>query len=286
MEIAQISGEPTLDQIAGVIAAAGLYVGLAVTASIGIIIVALMGQAAWLRLMVRDEVAPGFPLRLGADEGRLFLVNLCLIVFGFIGYIAVIMLFVAVNVALVASEGAGAAFGVAVVNTFLVFAVTVAVIILLIRFAGSAGVTIAERRIAVFGGFAASKGVTGAMFLSYLVLVFILIALLIFLSFLQVSAFMIAGASDFAVLGWAVDVADAEQAWLDFEAMAADGFGTGLVAGLLILVMLQIGGNILMHAIWAGPAAYAAARKADLASAAPEDVSAPAASVGAPPSVG
>ncbi|WP_417491504.1 hypothetical protein [Maricaulis sp.] len=31
----------------------------------------LSGYAAWLRLMVRDEVAPGIPLRFGADEWRL-----------------------------------------------------------------------------------------------------------------------------------------------------------------------------------------------------------------------
>jgi hypothetical protein len=162
-----------LTRMAGVMSAMPLV-------SVGGMLIALMAQAAWLRLLTRDEMAPVIPFRLGGDELRLFVTNLGLLALGIAFYlvaVAVTLILVGGLIAAMAGEGsaeAGLAGGFAVSMLFLLFAI--AAIFVGIRVSAAPATTIFEKRIA-FPAWGATRGIFWPVLGAY-VLVAIIIGVL------------------------------------------------------------------------------------------------------------
>ena len=137
------------------------------------LVFALMFQGAWLRFLVRGEVAPVIPFRLGSDEFRLLGVNILYIVVSF-GLVLAGILAVALvggfSIGIVETTGADGAGALgALLTVALVFAVILAGVFVMVHLASAAGLSFQDRRFRFFESWGATKGVFWPMLLSLIV---------------------------------------------------------------------------------------------------------------------
>ncbi|MCW5725400.1 MAG: hypothetical protein KIS81_10665 [Maricaulaceae bacterium] len=146
--------------------------------------VALMAQGAWMRLLVRETVAPLIPFRFGADEFRLLGVNLLYVVLLMAGYILFAILFFvlagAMGVGLAATgESPGLAAGMIgglLTGLFIIAALCVWVFIA-VKLSAAPALTIYDRGFRFIGAAGAVKGVFWWVLLTYIVVALIIFVL-------------------------------------------------------------------------------------------------------------
>ncbi|XBQ15286.1 MAG: hypothetical protein ABL308_09980 [Oceanicaulis sp.] len=256
-------------------------------AMLGFLVSALMIQAAWLRLMTRDELAAVIPFRFGSDELRLLGVNVLFIVFNVLAWTAVTVVFIVLNGALFAAAGedagAGAVVGGALGNTLLVLVVVVAAIILMIRFAAAPAMSIRDNRFRLFESFTATGGITGGMFLSYLLLIVLIFGVFLLVSAVQQVVGLLMAAD---LVGSLTALENEEDPAVVFSILAEAFTQPGALIGFGVIILIQVIAQVLVDASWHGVGAYAAVRHAGDLDGTQEAVSAPAGSVGGAPSEG
>ena len=242
-------------------------------------------QAAWLRLLARDEVKSIIPLRLGGDELRLLVINLFFIILWVAAFTVIALAFIALNAGFAMSglDGAAQVIAVALGNTVLVAALTVIGIVLMLRFAAAPALTILNRRIDLFGGFDASKGILAWMFLTYLVAVFIVFAI----------AMVLGVAQQIVVLFAAVEFVDVFEKLenIDDPAIVIASLGELLSSSqfavlIVVLTFIQLLAQIIYEGLWHGIGAYIARRHTGLEGDTTDIVTAPSDAVGAAPEQG
>lgn len=149
-------------------------------ATIGSIVVTLMAQGAWLRLLARDEVAPMIPLRFGGDELRLLGVNVVLLVLGAVLYMVAVGVVAGVVVAAAAmnDSGGGAAAVAGGLAGFAFIVVFIALFAFLaIKFAPAPGLTVLDRRFRLFDAWPATRRVFWWALLTYIVMALMIMAM-------------------------------------------------------------------------------------------------------------
>ena len=224
---------------------------------IGLLLSALMMQAAWLRLLTRNEVAGGIPIRLGADEGRLLLVNIVLgLVIGVV-YLVTVLLYVVVNAGLVAAGEPGGVAVQALANTLLTIIVVVGWIIFLLGLAPAPGLTLRQRGVRIFDGFAAAGGVMGWMFLSYLVLIFVSMIGYLVVSVLQ-QGFIMVGSAELIGVVFQVEEGADPQILLDALTQALQNPLFWVMGG--VALVLQLVFDVFVQGSFHGVGAYVAVR--------------------------
>lgn len=288
VELAATVDEPDPSEI---LALAGTLIAVMPLIVIGSLAVALMAQAAWLRLMTRNEVARGIPFRLGADEGRLLLVNLCLAAFVIAGYLAGLLFFVMV-VAVTAGINAAAdgALWAALTIGFIWFVavvgVGVAAIIICVRFAAGPALTVRQKGFRLFHSFAATRRIVGWLLLTYFVLILMAIVGSLILSAVQQIA-AVGG-----MLGVFGPLLTDLQAGVDPDpeqvlAILSQALTSpAVIIALCVMLLAQIIFQILIEGLWHGVGAYAAVRHDGGDGPQEADLSAPAESVGNAPAEG
>lgn len=232
---------------------------LALSPVLGIMI-ALALQGAWLRLLARDEIASGIPLRFGGDELRLLVVVLF--------YIAVATVLSLLAVALTAAGAAGlAAAGlqdgvlIAVIGFLWTCLLICAGVYIAIRLAPAASLTVRRRKLQLFEALRASANITGWMFLSYLVLVFVILFILIVAGVFQQVAVLLAAANVIEPLMQLEEVAEKNPEAV-FPILAEAFSAPGFIAAIVIVAVLQFIADIFTAGLWHGVGAYAARREA------------------------
>ena len=275
-EAASVGRDPTDAEVLAILGSTWLGMVVAV---FGGLIVVLMIQAAWLRLLTHGRLASGIPFRFGADEFRLFGVNLCLIAFLIVGYVVAVIGFVLVvggmSLGVAVGETSGGIAGVfgGVLFGLLMFAVFV---FFALRFAAAPAMTINEGRFRLFGSFAATRGIWGWMLLSYMVIFLIVFFASSLVYMLQLGVAMF-GLAEAAALFDSIDT----DAGAVFELLTRPS----ILIGFGIIILLQVVFQIFYDAVFHSVGAYAAVRHA--AGGEPEEnTSAPAASVGDAPGEG
>ncbi|WP_439635064.1 hypothetical protein [Oceanicaulis sp.] len=249
---------------------------------LGILISALMIQGAWLRLLARDQVVVGLPIRLGADELRLLVVNIVIWLLMMAAGVLTIMLFAVVNAGLTMGGQPGGVAVQALVNTLLTVIVIVGWIIFLLGLAPATSLTVRQRGIKIFDGFAAAQGVMFWMFLSYVVLFFAILMAYVVLSVMQ-QAFMMIGSSE--LVGALISFEQTSDPDLMMEALL-DALDSPLFwAMAAIVLILQLIFDMFVQGSWQGVGAYVAVRH-DGGFAPDTPLEAPAESVGQAPSEG
>ncbi|MCH8489198.1 MAG: hypothetical protein LAT81_04605 [Oceanicaulis sp.] len=252
--------------------------GLFTLVGIGFLLLSLAAQGAWLRLLTRDEIKPVFPFRLGLDELRLFGVNAVFVTFWFVGYLAVLILFLGGAALLGGIDGAGGIAVGALVGTLLVLVGAVLLIILCLRFAAAPALSVHDRGFRLFSAIPASKGVAGMMFLSYLTLIGVWIAGYIVVSMIQQVAVLFA-ASDLVGAFMALETAS-EPDPSEILALLRETLTSPLgIVMVSIVVIAQFIFQIAFEGLWHGVGAYVARRRG-----AAEAVAAPASADSANPS--
>lgn len=252
---------------------------------LGALLLSLASQGAWLRLLTRGEVRPVIPFRLGLDELRLFGVNFVFIAFWFAAYLVLSVAFLGGAVLIGAMDGAGGIAVGALAGTIAVLIAVVVLIMICLRFAAAPAMSIHDRRFRLFGAVAASKGVAGMMFLSYLVLVGVWIAGAIVVSMVQQVALLFA-ASDLVAAFMAMDGAgepDASEVFAILGETLTSPMGMVLVA---IIVVTQFAFQIAFEGLWHGVGAYVARRHGAVAEAVAADTPAAAPAPAPEPSAG
>jgi hypothetical protein len=149
-------------------------------AMIGSIVVALMAQGAWLRLLARDEVAPMIPLRFGGDELRLLGVNVVLLILGSVLYMVAVGVVAGVVVAAAAmNESGGGASAVAggLAGFALIVAFIALFVFLAIRFAPAPGLTVLDRKFRLFDAWPATRRIFWWALLTYVVMALMVMAM-------------------------------------------------------------------------------------------------------------
>lgn len=267
-------------------AASGLIAGY-LLAMVGFLLAALVVQAAWLRLLARDEVARVIPLRFGADELRLLVVNIAFFAFNLIGWGAVFILFGLINagvvVAVTSGDGGnvGAAVGGGVINVLLGLLVAAAAVILMIRFAAAPGLSVRQRGVKLFESFAATKGVTAWMFVSYAVLIAIYMFGSVIVWTVQQVIVLIAAADLIPTLA---ALENTEDPQVVLRVLGDVLVQPSVIAAFGLVIVLQLVLQIVFEGSWHGVGAYVARREAgDFPS---DAVETPSGSVGAAPSEG
>ncbi len=233
--------------------------GLFTLVFLGFVLLSLAAQGAWLRLLTREEVAPVFPFRLGLDELRLFGVNVIFSAFWIVGYLAVVIVFVAGATALGAMDGAGGIAIGALAGTVLVLVAVVVLIIICLRFAAAPALCVNERGFRLFEAVSASKGIAGMMFLSYLTLIGVYIAGAIVVSMIQQVAVLFA-ASDLVGAFMALETAsepDPSEVLALLGQTLTSPLGIVMIA---IIVIVQFIFQIVFVGLWHGVGAYVARR--------------------------
>ena len=247
-------GEPSdAEALSAALQGVGFYL-IGIT---GIMISALMLQGAWLRLLTRNEVAGGLPLRFGADELRLLLVNIVIGLLFFAAYAVTVLLYFVVNAGLMAGgDGANVALQ-ALANTVLTIVVVVGWILFLLGLAPAPGLTVRQRGIKIFEGFSAAGGVMGWMFLSYLVLIVVSMIAYVVLSVLQQGFIMVGSAELIGTLMQIEQGADPDDLLNAFlQALQNPLFW--VMAGIAIVMQLVF--DIFVYGSWHGVGAYVAVR--------------------------
>ncbi len=263
--------------------AASLMGGVTIAVAGGLLAL-LLAQGAWLRLLTRDEVAGGIPFRLGGDELRLLGVNVLFILLNMVFWGVVIGVAVIPTVAAQVGGGdTGAVLGGAAVSALVVVAAVVIWIILAIKFAAAPAMSVQQRRLRVFGSFAATKSITAWMVLVYLVACAIYVVGAIVVSIAQQVAVLLVAADLIGALTALDPDADPEVV---FSILADIFTRPGALIGLGVIVVLQIVFQILFEAFWHGPGAYVALRYANDPLSHEDTPGAPAGSVGDAPKEG
>ena len=272
-------GEPSdAEAIAAMMQGMGFYlIGM-----VGILLSVLMLQGAWLRLLTRNEVAAGIPIRFGADELRLLLVYIVLGILIILAYIATFILFIALNAGFVAAGEPGGVPVQVLINTVAGIIAAVSWVMFLLGLAPAAGLTVRQRGIKIFDGFAAARGVMGMMVLSYLVLIVVGIVGYVVLSVLQ-QGFIMVGAADLVGALIQLDGGADPQVIEDAIMRAINTPLFWIMAG--IALVLQMIFDVFFHGCWHGVGAYVAVRH-DGGFAPDTPLEAPAASVGQAPTEG
>jgi len=254
---------------------------LAVSASlVGAVMISLMVQGAWLRLLTHGRTAPVIPFRLGLDELRLFGVNALFVVFVLVGHLVsalVIGLAIGVSILGVESEAAAAALGGGLTVILMIVFFLIAVFLML-RFAAAPAMSVNESRFRLFGSFAATRDIWGWMLLSYLVLYVLILVAASLVSSIQIGAVLIGAADIIPAIETMGDEPNLE-ALLEILRSPFVLIALGITIGLQILLQIVIEGS------WHGVGAYAALRHTGDAGDG-ESVTAPAASVGDAPKEG
>lgn len=223
------------------------------------VLIYLMAQGAWLRLLTRDEIRPVIPFRLGADEFRLLGVNVLFIMFWMAVYIVSIILVAAI----VATGGGAQDFGgtaiIALVGTLIVLAVVVFLIIICLRFAAAPALSVHQRRFRLFQAVSASKGVWGMMFLSYLTLIAVWIAGAVVVSMVQQIALLF-GAAEFIGAMMAFDPAAGSDPAQILALLGETLTSPAGIAIIAVIVVTQFIFQITFEGLWHGVGAYVARR--------------------------
>ena len=249
---------------------------------LGLLVAALMIQGAWLRLLARNEIAGGLPIRFGADELRLLVVNIVLWLLMMAACVLTVVLYAVVNAGLTMGGQPGGVAVQALVNTLLTVIVIVGWIIFLLGLAPSPALTVRQRGIKIFDGFAAAQGVMFWMFLSYVVLFFAILLAYVVLSVMQ-QAFMMIGSSE--LVGALISFEQTSDPDLIMQAFL-DALNSPLFwAMAAIALVLQLIFDIFVQGSWHGIGAYVAVRH-DGGFAPDTPLEAPAESVGQAPSEG
>lgn len=229
--------------------------------SIGGVLIALMAQGAWLRLLTRQEIAAVIPFRIGRDELHLFVTNLGLMAIGIAAYFvfSILILVAAFGAAAAFSGGseAGAAMaaGLAVGIGLLVFLIIA--IFIGVRVSAAPALTVLERRIA-FPAWGATKGVFWPVLGSYIVAAIIIFVLSSIIGLIVNFAFL--GAL-WPVLGEFIELAQAGQEPDPDEVLAILGdalSSAGTIAALVAAGLLSVLMRSFLDAIWHGVGAYTA----------------------------
>lgn len=256
-----------------------IWLGASVSV-IGGIAVALMVQGAWLRLLTHGRTQPGFPMRLGGDEGRLFGVNLVFIVFNVIGWgvVTAMLSLLTAGAAIGADHDPAALLVMSPLIASILMAVALIAIFVMLRFAAAPAMTVNERRFVLFDSFAATRGVWGWMLLSYLGVIAIAIVAGLVLGILQMLP------ASFAI-GYLAGLGSSLETMSPGEVISALASSPFFIISFMFALLLQIVFRIFLDGAWHGVGAYVAMRHAG---AAPADagVETPTASVGAAPSEG
>lgn len=256
-------------------------------AILGFLLVALVVQGAWLRLLTRDELAPVIPLRFGGDELRLLVVNLAFFAFWLVASIVFFLVtgLLAGGIIVASSSGdsvspAGA--GVAVLINFLLgLAAAIVAIIVMIRFAAAPALSVRLRGIKLFDSFAATRGVASWMFVSYLTLIGVYLVGATIVSVVQQVVVLFALADLIPTLS-ALENTEDPAVVLQVLGDALLQPGVLICVGLILLLQLIV--QIIFEGSWHGVGAYVARREAgDF----PDDaIVTPSASVGDAPDEG
>lgn len=253
-------------------------------AVLGGILALLLAQGAWLRLMTRDEVAGGIPFRFGGDELRLLGVNLLFILANLLFWAAVTLLASLPSILAAAGGGdTGVVLGGAAISALIVVAAVIVWIILAIKFTAAPAMSVQQRRFRFFGSFAATGGITGWLFLVYLVAVVVWIAGYLLISFIQQIVGLLVAADLIGALSTLDPESDPEVV---FSILAELFTQPSVLIALGLLLLVQLIFQILFEAFWHGPGAYAAVRHAGDPLSHEDSPQAPAASVGAAPGEG
>jgi len=279
-EAARYGREPNGSEV---LVALGSGLGLlSLSALLGILVI-LMVQGAWMRLLVRNELAPVIPFRLGLDELRLLGINILFWLLAMIAYIPIVMVFAAMNAGLIAADFSAGPLIIALANTVLVLVTVFAIIFVMLGFAASPALAVRQRGFRFFSGFSAATGVRGSMFVSYLLVFAVFLAGGLVIGILQ-QILMLLGLAELLIL-----IPEFESAKTD-----ADVFGVlhdlmtspGVIVALLLAVLLQMLFQVLYEGLFHGVGAYTAIRHDGGFDVEADPLAAPSASVGTAPSEG
>ena len=257
----QIAASGTQPDEAEVLSRMGGSIALMPLISIGGVVVSLMAQAAWLRLLVREEIAPIIPFRIGGDELNLFVTNLGLIAIGFGVYFAsmILMVILGVTAGLAFSGGGDASAGLAaglVIGIFVLALLFVALFIA-VRVSAAPALSILEKRIA-FPGWSATKGVFWPVLGSYIVagiLIFILSSVVgMIVNFAFLGALWPTLSELFTMAQMGQEPEPDQIVTLLTDSLTEPGTIISLVAAGLLSVILRS----FADAIWHGVGAYTA----------------------------
>jgi hypothetical protein len=281
---AEIQGrEIELAQILG--AASGVIAGI-VLATLGMMAAALMVQAAWLRLLARDEIARIIPLRFGADELRLLVVNAAFVVFNIFGWSAVVLVFAVTNGIILAAvgsgaDGVGATLAAALLNILLALAIGVAAVILILRFAAAPGLSVRQRGVKLFESVSATRGVAGWMFVSYVTIIVLYVVGYVLVATVQNVVLLLAAADLVPTL---TALENTDDPALVLQMLGDIVTRPSMITAFVLVILIQIPLQIAFEGSWHGVGAYVARRHAgDFPS---DAVHTPTGSVGAAPTRG
>tara|TARA_R110002072_G_scaffold22253_1_gene77838 strand:- start:381 stop:1400 length:1020 start_codon:yes stop_codon:yes gene_type:complete len=226
----------------------------------GSIIAALVAQGAWLRLLVRDEIAAGIPLRFGGDELRLLVVNLLYMVLGIAFYIAFVVLVIVMGIAFAGSDGGLAAGATAALigGTFVLLALVIAVF-LGVRLSAAPALTVYDRKIRFFESWGATSRIFWWLLLTYLVMAVIIFAAQSILGTMIQVIFLGAFFPMFMEMSQVSDAGAMEpHVWIDMlRDYLSDPATLGIFAvGIVLSVFLQT----FCEALWHSVGAYTAIR--------------------------
>ncbi|MBO6797011.1 hypothetical protein [Maricaulis sp.] len=152
----------------------GVYSGGFVAVLVGIV-ASLMFQGAWLRFLVRREVAPVIPFRFGGDEFRLLGVNIMYIVVVMAAYFGIVTLLITLGLssggllAVMGGDEVVTAIGTGLVVSLGMLGVFIGAIFLMVKLSSAPALTIHDRKFRFFESWEATNGVFLPMAVSYAV---------------------------------------------------------------------------------------------------------------------
>lgn len=148
--------------------------GFMVAAFFGGILMALMAQGAWLRLLARDEVAPLIPLRFGSDELRLLGVNALFLLLAGAAYVVMAVGVVVVGLIIAGIGAAGSELGAGIAGGLVAFVFVLALIaataFVAIRFAPAPALSVLDRKMRFFDAWPVTRGIFWWALLTYIVM--------------------------------------------------------------------------------------------------------------------
>lgn len=253
-ESARMGYEPETDQVLAALASGigGISLGILLA-----LILILMVQGAWLRLLARNEMAAIIPFRFGFDEVRLLGINILFWMIAMFAYFIIFIGFTLVNTGLIAADLSAGPLVIGLVNTVLVIGVLVGGVIIMLGFASTPALAIRQKGFRFFSGFAASSNIKGMMFLSYLVVIAVSFAALMVAGILQ-QIIMLLGLADVMAMAPQFEAAKTEEQILDLilEALSRPG----VVIAIVLAILVQFIAQIIYEGLYHGVGAYVAIR--------------------------